>query len=213
MGHERTDMTLKSLCLTTALALAASAPALAQQKAPEAAKVAIPTGVFYKGQSATQYLLKDKILGAKVLDKNGKVIGDVEDLIMSTSNEIEGVIMGVGGFLGAGEKKIGVRYSSLKFERKDGKTIVSMPVATKELLAAVEPFKRAEPPKSLVERAKEKTKELSDKAKDTAGPALEKAKEVGKAAVDKTKEVGGAAVEKGKQMMEAGKDKAAPAKQ
>ena len=205
-------MKFASLGLLAALALTAAAPAFAQ-KAPEAAKVQIPTGVFYKGQSATQYLAKDRIIGAKVQDKDGKIIGDIEDLIMSTSNEIEGVIMGVGGFLGAGEKRIGVRYSALKFERKDGKTTVTMPSASKDLLAAVEPFKRAEPAKSLVERAKEKAKELTDKTKETAGPAVQKAQEVGKAAVDKTKEVGGAAVEKGKQMMDAGKDKAAPAKQ
>ncbi len=203
-------MKFTSLSLIAALGLAITAPALAQQKAPEAAKVQIPTGVFYKGQSATQYLLKDKILGAKVQDKDGKIIGDIEDLIMSTSNEIEGVIMGVGGFLGAGEKRIGVRYSALKFEKKDGKTIVSLPAASKELLAAIEPFKRAEPAKTLVERAKEKAKELTDKSKETAGPAMQKAGEVGKAAIDKTKEVGGAAVEKGKQLMEAGKDKATP---
>ncbi len=205
--------TTKAMSILAALAVAASIPAFAQQKAPEAAKVAIPSGVFYKGQSATQYLLKDKILGAKVQDKDGKIIGDIEDVIMSTSNEVEGVIMGIGGFLGAGEKKIGVRYSALKFERKDGKTTITMPSATKDLLAAVEPFKRAEPAKSLVERAKEKAKELTDKSKETAGPAMQKAGEIGKAAVDKTKEVGGAAIEKGKQMMEAGKDKAAPAKQ
>ena len=203
-------MKLSSLSLIAAIGLAISAPAFAQQKAPEAAKVQIPTNVFYKGQSATQYLLKDKILGAKVQDKDGKIIGDIEDVIMSTSNEIEGVIMGVGGFLGAGEKRIGVRYAALKFERKDGKTIVSMPAATKEVLAAIEPFKRAEPAKTLVERAKEKAKELTDKTKETAGPAAQKASEIGKAAVDKTKEVGGAAVEKGKQLIEAGKEKATP---
>jgi sporulation protein YlmC with PRC-barrel domain len=203
-------MKTTTLGLAAAIALTAFAPAFAQQKAPEAAKVVIPTNTFYKGQSATQYILKDKILGAKVQDKDGKIIGDIEDVIMSTSNEIEGVIMGVGGFLGAGEKKIGVRYSALKFDKKDGKTTITLPSATKELLAAVEPFKRAEPAKSLVERAKEKAKELTDKSKETAGPALQKAGEVGKAAVDKTKEVGGAAVEKGKQLIEAGKEKAAP---
>ncbi len=206
---------MKKIALTlTALAALGVAPVLAQQKAPapatSAATVQIPTKVFYKGQGPQQYLAKDKILGAKIYNKDGQIIGDVEDLIMNSSNEIEGVIMGVGGFLGAGEKKIGVRYSALKVEKKDGKTTISLPEATKDVLAAVQPYERAEARKSLLERAKEKAKELTDKTKELSGPALEKAKEVGGSAVDKTKELGKAAAEKGKSLFEQAKEKAAP---
>jgi sporulation protein YlmC with PRC-barrel domain len=205
---------MKKIALAlTALTALAVAPALAQQKAPAAAtpsSVQIPTKVFYKGQGPQQYLAKDKILGAKIYNKDGQIIGDVEDLIMNSSNEIEGVIMGVGGFLGAGEKKIGVRYSALKVEKKDGKTTISLPEATKDVLAAVQPYERAEARKSFLERAKEKAKELTDKTKESSGPALEKAKEVGGSAVDKTKELGKAAAEKGKSLIDAAKEKAAP---
>jgi sporulation protein YlmC with PRC-barrel domain len=204
-----------AISLATA-AFVMSAPAFAQQ--PKAAapagsppvatapKVQIPTNVFYKGQGPTQYLAKTRLLGAKVLNKDGVIIGDIEDLILGANNEIDGVIMGVGGFLGAGEKKIGVRYAALKIERKDNKTVISLPQATKEVLAAIEPYVNTEQRKTLTERAKEKAKELSDKVKD--GTALEKAKEAGKAAVDKTKEVGAKAVEKGKQVIDSAKEKA-----
>ena len=114
--------------------------------------------------------------------------------------------MGVGGFLGAGEKKIGVRYQALQFSTKDGKRVVSLPQATKEVLAALEPYKRAEAAKSLLERARERVKGSADRAKESDAAA--KAKEVGKAAVDKTKELGGKAVEKGKQVIDAAKEKA-----
>jgi sporulation protein YlmC with PRC-barrel domain len=201
---------MKKIALTlTALTALVAVPALAQQKAP-ASTVQIPTKVFYKGQGPQQYLAKDKLIGAKVYNKDGQIIGDIEDLVMNTSNEVEGVIMGVGGFLGAGEKKIGVRYSALKVEKKDGKTTFSLPEATKEVLAAVQPYERAEARKSLLERAKEKAQELRDKTKETSGPALEKAKEVGGQAVEKSKELGKAAAEKGKSLIETAKEKAAP---
>ncbi len=203
-----------ALGLIAAAAVFAAAPVMAQQPkaatpaAPAAAatKVQIPGNTFYKGQGPTQYLAKTRLLGAKVLNKDGVIIGDIEDLILGANNEIDGVIMGVGGFLGAGEKKIGVRYAALKIERKDNKSVISLPQATKEVLAAIEPYTTTEQRKTLTERAKEKAKELADKVKD--GTALEKAKEAGKAAIDKTKEVGAKAVEKGKQVIDSAKEKA-----
>jgi sporulation protein YlmC with PRC-barrel domain len=209
-----TSMNKIALSLAAAVAVAATLPAFAQapkaptpaQPAATAAAAKIPTGVFYRGQGPTQYLAKTRLIGAKVLNKDGIVIGDIEDLIIGTDNKIDGVIMGVGGFLGAGEKKIGVRYEALKIERKDGKQTVSLPQATKEVLAALEPYMNTEARKTMVERAKEKAKELSDKVKD--GGALDKAKEVGKSAVDKTKELGTKAVEKGKEVIDGAKEKA-----
>lgn len=200
-----------AMSLAAAAAVALTVPALAQapkaaNPAPAAAAAKIPTGVFYKGQGVGQYLAKTRLIGAKVLNKDGVIIGDIEDIILGTDNRIDGVIMGVGGFLGAGEKKIGVRYEALQFGRKDGKQIISLPMATKEVLAALDGYVTTEQRKTLVERAKEKAKELSDKVKD--GGALEKAKEVGKAAVDKSKELGAKAVEKGKEVIDGAKEKA-----
>jgi len=197
------------LGLAAAAAVALTLPALAQQKAPEASapekKVAIPSWSV-KAQAPGQYLGKDRLIGAKVVNKDGQIIGDIEDVIVNSGNEIDGVIMGVGGFLGAGEKKVGVRYSGLKFETKDGKTTVSLPGATKEVLAALEPYKRAEPKKSLAQKALEKGKELTDKTKETVKDAAGKASEASKAALEKGKEATKAAVEKTKEVVEKGKE-------
>ncbi len=193
----------------TAVAQTAPAPAptTPPAAAAPAAKVAIPAGLFFKGQAANQYLARTRLIGAKVVNKDGVIIGDIEDLILSTDgNEVQGVIMGVGGLLGAGEKKVGVRYNALQFSRKDGKQVISLPQATKEVLAALDPYTTTEQRKTLLERAKEKAKELTDKAKESG--ALEKAKEMGKAAVDKSKELGTKAMEAGKQAIDTAKEKA-----
>ena len=201
-------------------ALFAALPAFAQTAAT-GGKVAIPNGVFYKGLDAQQFAAKDRLIGANVLNKDGVVIGDIKDLILNASNEVEGVLLGTGGILGAGEKEVGVRYRSLNFTKRDGKTIISLPEGTKDVIAALEPFNRG-PKKSLAEKAADKLQALKDKtavgagpayekAKAAAGPAFEKAKEIGGAAVEKAKELGGAAMEKGKEVMDGAKDKAATA--
>jgi sporulation protein YlmC with PRC-barrel domain len=192
---------------TTAPA-ATPAPVATPAAAP-AAKVAIPGGVFYKGLGPQQYAARDKLIGANVVNKDGVVIGDIKDLIMNTSNEVEGVLIGTGGILGAGEKEVGVRYSALVFSKKDGKTVISLPQATKDVIAALEPYGRGAK-KSLMEKAQDKLKALSDKTKEGAGPALDKAKEASKGALEKAKELGQTAVDKTKGAVEAAKEKAAP---
>ena len=196
------------LSLLAATAMLVSIPALAQQKAPATAPaatpavkpVAIPRGVFVTGQTPGQWLAKDRLIGAKVQNKDGVIIGDIEDLIVNPiTNQISGVIMGSGGFLGVGEKKIGVALTALVQTTKDGKTVITLPSATKEVLAAVPAFQRAEPKKSLVDRTKEKAKELTDKTKETAKDAAAAVKEKAGPAIEKAKEATGKAVEKAKE--------------
>jgi sporulation protein YlmC with PRC-barrel domain len=131
-----------ALLVSTALAV----PALAQKKEEpkEAAKkVPIPTNTFFKGQTASQYLAGEQLIGAKVLNKEGQTIGTISDLIVGPGERIEGVVLGVGGFLGVGEKKIGVRMGALKVSTSDGKLAITFPAATKEMLGAVDAYQRA----------------------------------------------------------------------
>ena len=87
------------LSLAAIVAMSSSFAAFAQQKAPDAAAtpapsspvtppaapnakpVTIPSGVFYKGQQVDQYSAKERLIGAKVFNKAGELIGDIEDLL------------------------------------------------------------------------------------------------------------------------------------
>ncbi|MFV0295608.1 MAG: PRC-barrel domain-containing protein [Hyphomicrobiaceae bacterium] len=193
--------------------LVSSGPAFAQKA--EKPAVVIPPGVFIEQQADDQYLARDVMLFAKVRDTKGKIIGDIEDLIMTSDNQLVGVVMGTGGFLGAGEKRVAVRLSALEITEKDGKVSVVLPEATKEILGALPAFKRNQPPKSMLQRIKEKAQELTDKTVETskeaahtasekAGPAMEKAKEAAEKAYEKAKDAAGNVIDKAK-------DAAAPA--
>jgi PRC-barrel domain len=136
---------MHKLSLALLLAAALATPALAQQKEEpkkDAAKVTVPTNTFFKGQTASQYLASEQLIGVKVTDKGGQTIGTISDLIIGSGDKIEGVILGVGGFLGVGKKEIGVRLGALKIGKADGKVTISFPAATKEMLAAVGAYER-----------------------------------------------------------------------
>ena len=175
-----------------AAALTFAGAAVAQEKAAKA-PVVIPAGVFYKGQQANQILARDYLVGAKVKNDAGQIIGDIEDLILNDQNQVEGVIMGTGGFLGAAEKKIGVRLSALKVSDTGGKVTVTLPAATKDVLKALEPYKRAKAPKSMMDRAMEKAQELYDKSAETSKEAYQSAKEQAGPTLQKAREAAGQA--------------------
>jgi hypothetical protein len=121
-------------------------PAYAQQTPPAApgatTSVAIPRGVFFRGQVDGQILSSDNLIGAKIHGTDDKIIADIEELILSSDLRVEGVIIGTGGFLGTGEKRIGLRFSALRFG-PEGK--VTVPELTKEVIAALPAYERRTP--------------------------------------------------------------------
>lgn len=190
------------LSATAALVVLAAAPAVAQD--------AGAADLFIKTQSPTQYLAKDRLIGAKVKNQTGEIIGDIEDLIIDSDDRVSGVIMGVGGFLGIGEKKVAVTTSALQLEVTDGKMNVLLANATKDTLKSAPAFERSTPKKGILERVTEKARELTDKskataqdayeaAKEKAGPAMEQAKEKAKEAYESAKDAAKGAVDKAKE--------------
>jgi hypothetical protein len=133
---------LPALLLTAALVLPVPAQTQDPPK-PETAKAAIPPNTFFKGQTSSQYLAAEQLIGAKVTNKDGQTIGTISDLIVGSGDKIDGVILSVGGVLGVGDKKIGVRLGALKLLRADGKLAASLPGVSKEMLGAVPAYEKA----------------------------------------------------------------------
>jgi sporulation protein YlmC with PRC-barrel domain len=68
-----------------------------------------------------------------VYDPQDNKIGDIKDLLVDKGGKIDAAIVGVGGFLGAGEKNVAVPFNSLKLTDKNGKRYLVMDT-TKEAL-------------------------------------------------------------------------------
>lgn len=199
--------------MTRSLVLAAMLVFGVLSQAVQAADPNIPAGVFIQRQGGDQQLARDFLIGAQVYNADNKIIGDVEDLILDELNTVEGVIIGVGGVLGLGEKRIGVNYTALTIEVREGKQVIVLPAATKEVIKALKPFERARPPKSFFERAMGKAKELADKTSDTTSDAYKKAKEKVGPAYERAKEQAGAAYEAAKEKVKETVEKAKEAAQ
>ena len=56
-----------------------------------------------------------------VYDPKENKIGDIDDVLVDKSGKVTGLVIGVGGFLGAGEKDVIVPFGSVKTAKKNDK--------------------------------------------------------------------------------------------
>jgi sporulation protein YlmC with PRC-barrel domain len=56
-----------------------------------------------------------------VYDPKESKIGDIDDVLVDSAGKVTGLVLGVGGFLGAGEKNVIVPYSAIKKTKRDDK--------------------------------------------------------------------------------------------
>lgn len=173
--------------------------------AAQAQSETLHTGILTE-QGPDRYLAHDNLIGVKVHDDGDVIVGDIEDLIIDSTNRVVGVVVGTGGVLGIGEKRVGVRLTSLDFEENDGTTHAVLSDISKADLESAPAFERRKAAKSLLQRAKEKAKELTDKtaatsqrAYEKAKPSIETAKESMKQTYEKAKDAAKPAIDAAKE--------------
>lgn len=122
---------MKTRSTLTALALLACAagPALAQGASHAAMMTTVPAGV-----TVTDWYKQT------VYDPSDSKIGKIMDVLVSPQGQITGFIVGVGGFLGAGEKDVAVAFDAIKHTEKNNKVYLTMDT-TKDSLKAAPGFK------------------------------------------------------------------------
>ena len=94
--------------------------ATAQTAAPGSGASAVRPVQPAQERTVTQMLASDA-LKASVYDPNENKIGTVDDLLLSRNGAPEQAIVGVGGFLGIGEKHVVIPFSELKIKSRGGK--------------------------------------------------------------------------------------------
>lgn len=100
-----------------------------------------PAGYF---SAAPEQVLATSVLGKTVYtgaDEQGEAIGDVNDVVINANGGAEALVIGVGGFLGIGEKDVAVGFDRVSWSDKDGQRIIVVS-ATKEDLQAAPEFQR-----------------------------------------------------------------------
>jgi sporulation protein YlmC with PRC-barrel domain len=56
------------------------------------------------------------LIGRDVVNREGEDLGEINNVIINESGEVVAIKIGVGGFLGLGEKDVGVPFDALNFE-------------------------------------------------------------------------------------------------
>jgi hypothetical protein len=101
---------------------------------------------FIQSQDSTDWR-GSKLIGTTVYGPDNKSIGGINDVLIAQDGKINAVVIGVGGFLGVGEKNVAIPFDKLSVSRKaDSSSIEKITVSyTKDELKNAPKFAYYEP--------------------------------------------------------------------
>lgn len=109
---------LASTAIATLIAAGAYAPAFAQTVEPMPGEQTMAPNVIHSEDN-----LASRIIGQRVYNSAGEDaenIGSVKDIVISANGEVEAIVIGVGGFLGIGQKDVALEYDLAEWVERDG---------------------------------------------------------------------------------------------
>ncbi|MCC6947667.1 MAG: PRC-barrel domain-containing protein [Bradyrhizobiaceae bacterium] len=149
--------TAAALAITPALAQQSTSPS-PQQPAPQAQQPAQPSDMkagaaekFVSAQSTDEWMGSD-VIGTRVRGGGDENIGTISDLLIDKDGNVKAVVIGVGGFLGIGQKNVAVSFDSLKLQRSSEGTQEARLSMSKAELEGAPDFKEYEPPRPAASR-------------------------------------------------------------
>ncbi|MGP0089849.1 MAG: PRC-barrel domain-containing protein [Xanthobacteraceae bacterium] len=143
---------LKTIMITTALSSLLLSPVLAQSLTPRAnqsttetsssmSSGAAPEAHVIVSQSSNQWLVS-KFEGSDVLGSDNQKIGSVTDILFDEAGKIDAYVVGVGGFLGIGEKDVALAPSSFQLVKSTDSDAVKLKTSmTKDQLKQASAFR------------------------------------------------------------------------
>jgi sporulation protein YlmC with PRC-barrel domain len=129
-------MLAKHLALALLGTTLIAAPALAQTNPPAGSTTAPPAGSMpapsagdrsfgateparmdtgnWRTQEQPGQWRASKLEGLDIYNQNNEKIGDISELLVDSSGKIQAVVVGVGGFLGIGERDVAIPFEQIK---------------------------------------------------------------------------------------------------
>lgn len=96
-------------------------------------------GGFVTQQDESQVLATNYI-GQTVVNGQDETVGKINDLVMDEQGLVTAAVIGVGGFLGIGEKNVGVPIDSIEVRRGEGTEVQLVMQSTREELESAPEF-------------------------------------------------------------------------
>ncbi|MGD9868889.1 MAG: PRC-barrel domain-containing protein [Hyphomicrobiales bacterium] len=98
---------------------AAQAPGATPPAASGATESSAPTQAgalqFVSSQKESDWLANN-LIGRSVQNSQGDTLGEINDVVLDEGGQVAAVLIGVGGFLGIGQKNVGIAFDSLEFK-------------------------------------------------------------------------------------------------
>jgi hypothetical protein len=137
---------MKGFLSAASLIALMAAPAFAQETTPppatqNAPAVAAPAPAAAAKTTAAEISAK-KLMSKNVKNAANESVGDINDVLISSDGRIAAVIVGVGGFLGMGEKDVALPFDQLSFATDADNDLVVTTSATKDGLQAAPEYVR-----------------------------------------------------------------------
>ena len=130
---------LRKLLATTAIATLLTAGVWATgATAEDAPKPAATTTTTAAPATTAEGTLVTKIIGADVYDSaadDAAKIGDVKDIVIANDGKAKYIVIGVGGFLGIGEKNVAYDFSKAEWVEKKGERWLVAKTSKEDLTA------------------------------------------------------------------------------
>ena len=130
---------LRKLLATTAIATLLTAGVWATgATAEDATKPAATTTTTAAPATTAEGTLVTKIIGADVYDSaadDAAKIGDVKDIVIAKDGKAKYIVIGVGGFLGIGEKNVAYDFSKAEWVEKKGERWLVAKTSKEDLTA------------------------------------------------------------------------------
>ena len=84
-----------------------------------------------------------KLIGLNVYNDQNEKLGDISEILFDKSGKVEGIVIGVGGFLGMGQHDIKVDLAKLKFVDEPVRTSATTTTTTTTTTGAANPNRPA----------------------------------------------------------------------
>ena len=130
--------------MASGIAIAQTTPDQPPAQEPQAQQPATPAPDASAASAVTldasKAMLVTRIIGSSVFTAADENVGDINDLIFDNNGTIQAAIVGVGGFLGMGEKDVAVPLSQISAVRDETNAIKLTITASREDLEKAPAF-------------------------------------------------------------------------
>lgn len=152
---------MRALAKVTLLAVTLTAPALAQERSPDAtlpaAQAPVMTGLPRSAPASSSApgalvseqlegdLLATDLLGRDLYDPGGRKVGQVADILLDRNQTLKAVVATLDPSLGASGKRVGIPFGALQWSqtsRREARVVVTTNLAELKEAKGFEPLAR-----------------------------------------------------------------------